>query len=244
MQIIGNEIEDGLSFADLSDIAFDKTIHDLRLGLPANLRDQAKPAGIAILKGGVAKLAASRGTFTLKGVEEELSGITYDQHALMGRGANRSVKCKHARYNVCIGNTAQDPDYINGKGRIEAFADLPNVNALKDALETLIGAKCPSLVGEVNFYYDVTKTGIGYHGDGERKFVIGIRVGDGSTDMPLKYRWHQKCKPVGSVMSFHLEDGDIYIMDEMAVGTNWLKDRRGFTLRHAAGCDKYAADKR
>ena len=35
-----------------------------------------------------------------------------------------------------------------------------------------------------------------------------------------------------------LNTGDIYIMSEKAVGSDWRKSSM-YTLRHAAGCNKY-----
>jgi hypothetical protein len=43
-------------------------------------------------------------------------------------------------------------------------------------------------------YYDVSKCGIGFHGDAERIKVIAIRLGE---SMPLHYQWFQNSKPVG-----------------------------------------------
>ena len=39
-------------------------------------------------------------------------------------------------------------------------------------------------------------------------------------------------------MVVDLEPGDVYIMSETAVGTNW-KRMTVLTLRHATGCDKF-----
>jgi len=36
-----------------------------------------------------------------------------------------------------------------------------------------------------------------------------------------------------------LNDGDLYIMSEKAVGTDWMRNKSGYTLRHAAGAKKY-----
>ena len=38
-------------------------------------------------------------------------------------------------------------------------------------------------------------------------------------------------------------DGDMYIMEEKAVGNDWKKSSI-FTLRHAAGAEKYLKEKR
>jgi hypothetical protein len=91
------------------------------------------------------------------------------------------------------------------------------------------------LEGEANYYYDISKCGIGFHGDGERKKVFAMRMG---APMPIYFQWFQRSAPVGNRMQFDLFDGDMYIMSEKAVGFDWLK-KIVPTLRHATGCDKY-----
>jgi len=91
------------------------------------------------------------------------------------------------------------------------------------------------LKGEANYYYDVDNCGIGYHGDAERRKVVAFRMGE---TMPIHFQWYQKSLPVGENVKIMLEDGDMYIMSDKAVGTDWMKKKEG-TLRHAAGCDKY-----
>ena len=95
------------------------------------------------------------------------------------------------------------------------------------------------LNGEANYYYDMSKCGIGYHGDAERKKVIAMRMGQ---SMPLYYQWFQNSKPVGERIKIELGDGDMYVMSEKAVGTDWLKKKTP-TLRHATGCDKFTVIK-
>jgi hypothetical protein len=84
-------------------------------------------------------------------------------------------------------------------------------------------------------YYDVSKCGIGFHGDAERRKVIAIRLGE---SMPLHYQWFQNSKPVGQRIELQINNGDLYIMSDKAVGFDWLKKKQ-LTLRHAAGCKIY-----
>ena len=88
---------------------------------------------------------------------------------------------------------------------------------------------------EGNYYYNPEKCGIGYHGDSERKIVVGVRLG---VSIPLCYQWFYKSKPIGDRIRLDLNHGDIYIMSAKAVGNDWRK-RSIYTLRHSAGCDKY-----
>ena len=142
------------------------------------------------------------------------------------------VKNKKARHNICFSDNSQEPDYEAGKGRIIPFNDVPILNNIKNELFKYTNLE---LVAEGNRYYNINYCGIGYHGDTERKIVIGIRSG---CDFPLKYRWFYQSKPIGDYININLKDGDLYIMSDKAVGHDWLL-RNTVTLRHAAGCDDY-----
>jgi hypothetical protein len=109
------------------------------------------------------------------------------------------------------------------------------LNTLRKNLLFIIGEKALDLKAEGNYYYDITKCGIGYHGDSERRRVVGVRIG---ATLPLRYQWFYQSKSIGPFINFNLEHGDIYIMSEKAVGTDW-KSSNIPTLRHAAGCDKF-----
>jgi len=50
--------------------------------------------------------------------------------------------------------------------------------------------------------------------------------------------WFHQSKPISEPIIFNLNHGDMYIMSEKAVGTDWKKSSK-ITLRHAAGCKKY-----
>jgi hypothetical protein len=154
-----------------------------------------------------------------------------DKKAFMkGRVVN-----KHARWNLCFGNTSQEPDYEAKRGRIVAFSDMPKLSRLRDALPDLFGESASQLLAELNFYYDVTQCGIGFHGDTERKRVIGVRLG---ASIPLHYQWFQESLPIGERIIVPLHHGDIYLMSEKAVGFDW-KRKKIPTLRHATGCRKF-----
>jgi hypothetical protein len=43
-------------------------------------------------------------------------------------------------------------------------------------------------------------------------------------------------------MIFPVDGGDVYVMSEKAVGTDWLK-KNTLTLRHAAGCAEFTTIK-
>lgn len=147
---------------------------------------------------------------------------------------------KRARHNVCYGDTAQEPDIVNKKGTIIPFSDLPIMNHIREALPQFLGKEADHLYAEGNKYYDISKCGIGFHGDTERKKVIGIRLG---ASIPLHYQWYKRFKPIGKRIEFHLYSGDLYVMSDKAVGYDWKKSSI-LTLRHAAGDKKYTNPKK
>ena len=187
------------------------------------------PAGVLVIRDGVNKLLGrSDGADALFA---EQAALPVDRQAFMyGRVVN-----KHARWNLCFDSFDQDPDYATGKGRIIRIDSLPLTNALYTAMPTTFGPKAADLKIEGNYYYDTSKCGIGYHGDSERRKVIGVRIG---VSMPLYYQWYHDGLPIGDRIMFTFNHGDIYIMSEKAVGTDW-KSRTIPTLRHAAGSPKY-----
>ena len=171
---------------------------------------------------------------------DELVNLDWDKKALIyGRVVN-----KHARYNLCFGDLAQEPDYANGKGRIVSWNSVPILTKIKTNLNKYIDMT--DLVGEGNYYYDVSKCGIGYHIDEERSKVIGVRIG--TSDMNICYQWHKKewddidkkykISMVGENLKINLNSGDLYIMSEFAKGVRFNKQTK-YIVKHAAGCDKY-----
>jgi hypothetical protein len=158
----------------------------------------------------------------------ELRSLTYDKKAVMyGRVCN-----KKARHNLCFADFDQEPDYENGKGTVVSFARLPELSKLRANLPKLLNDRAIGLLAEANHYYDINNCGIGYHGDKERKIVVGVRYGSA---FPLCFYWYHNSKRVSSRIDFELEHGDIYVMDEKACGQDAAL-RKTPTLRHAAGC--------
>lgn len=154
---------------------------------------------------------------------------------------------KHARKNICyVSKLEQEPDYLEGKGRIVDLEKKCILNSVVKKLTTefndiLIKNHSTSRVVinvvEGNHYYDLKKTGIGFHGDTERVSVICITIGGGG-NYPMRWSWFINGKPCGAPIDIGLNDGDLYIMSEKAVGSDWKK-RMIYTLRHSAGAEKY-----
>lgn len=161
----------------------------------------------------------------------EQATLNVDKKAFMyGRVVN-----KNARWNLCFDEKGKEPDYEKGKGRVVAFKDVPITKALLDSFPDYFGEKAEDLKGEGNYYYDIKKCGIGFHGDSERRKVLAVRMGG---SIPIHYQWFRHGKPVGNRVIVPLNGGDIYLMSEKAVGTDWKK-KNIYTLRHATGCDKF-----
>ena len=107
-------------------------------------------------------------------------------------------------------------------------------------MHNFLGDKAKNLNAEGNYYYE-QKSGIGFHGDAERKIVICLSLGDKST---LRYAWRLPgtSEHYGNPIDINVEHGDMYIMSEKATGYDW-KLRSKVRVVHAAGSDKYIVKK-
>ena len=153
------------------------------------------------------------------------------------------VQNKHARYNVCYGDVAQNADFEKGKGSIISYSSLPIMQMWRKELFKLCGENDSSLHTEGNLYYDLEKTGIGFHGDGERRKVVAGNFSDNGVVREINWIWYHKGERIGERTRVFLENGDMYIMSEKAAGTDWKK-RIIPTLRHAAAVEGTKAAKR
>lgn len=160
----------------------------------------------------------------------ELIELNWDKKMYMkGKVVN-----KHARWNLCFSNERQEPNYSEKKGRVIDFKTLPRLQSIRANLEFCFGEKATNLIAEGNHYYDIDKCYISWHGDFERRIVIGMRFG---AEMSLEYQWFHQCNSVGPKIDFRLRHGDLYIMSNKAVGTDWKK-KTILTLRHGANTSK------
>ena len=145
----------------------------------------------------------------------------------------QKVLNKLARANVCYGKTGRVANYKEGKGTIIGFDQSPLVGKLLQTVEILM--KDQDLIVEGNQYDDVSKNGIGPHGDTERVCVSCLRVG---ASMPMKFGMFWNCKVRGKPFETVINGGDLYFMSEEAVGAEW-KSRSKWIWRHCAGAPKY-----
>jgi len=245
MQIIGTLAKSGVSVDRLRELEENLTesgvsceLHDLSQVLEGHCEESVVPeAAVLVIHDGVNKmLGDDEGEADMLA---ELQSMPKDRQTFAyGRVVN-----KHARHNNTMADFSQDPDIANRKGTVVDFKNYPTTCTMRDGLTTLVQAPTP-LVGELNHYFDADKCGIGFHGDAERKIVVGVRLGNGADGLPLKYRWFQHSRPVGPEFRIELNAGDVYIMSEKAVGSDFKK-RSILALRHAAGKDscKYSRAK-
>ncbi len=238
MQKIGQGAQEGFSLDDLNQAKTwfeEKDVECSLVNLRSPLFDDLQPE-VNVEDAYI--LIIHRGLNCLLGPDHNSHDFFAEQDALdkdtkaymYGRVVN-----KHARHNLCFSDVDQEPNYQEGQGRVVAFDHTPLLKQVRESFSEILGDKGKNLVAEANYYYDINKCGIGYHGDAERHKVIGIRVG---ASLPLRYLWFYKNTAMGPYIEFILEDGDIYIMSEKATGRDWKK-RNIFTLRHAAGASKF-----
>jgi hypothetical protein len=162
---------------------------------------------------------------------DEQDALEKDTRAFMyGRVVN-----KHARHNLCFGPTDQDANYEHKKGTVVSFDRVPLLNAVRKKLPEVMGDIANDLVAEGNYYFDVKKCGIGYHGDSERRKVVGVRVG---ASIPLAMAWFHQKRNITEPVLFHINHGDVYFFSEKATGCDWKRSSVP-TLRHAAGAKKF-----
>lgn len=230
MQCIGQAAIEGFNLDDLNKakLCYEQNgvkcdLIDLKMLLPPELQSSAENAWLLVVREGLNTMIKP---YNSDNFFQEQAALPKDTKAKM---YNRVVN-KKARHNLCFGYTSQEPNYEAGQGRIVAFNDVPLLDHVRQVLPIVIGDKGVGLVAEGNYYYDITKCFISYHGDSERKKVIAIRLG---ATFPLYYQWFCQSKPVGFRGEVILNHGDIYIMSEKAVGSDWKK-KNIFTLRHAA----------
>lgn len=231
MQKIGNLATVGFDYQDLISTQKHFTAQNCVTELIDLSIGATDPAYVLIIRNGVNTLLAKNNLNSDSFYTEQMS-LDHDKKYF----AYGTVRNKHARWNLCFGPYSQEPDYQSGKGRIIQYSDVPHVDIIRKSLPAFFGQKAENLVVEGNYYYDLKKTYIGFHGDSERRKVIAVRLGQ---SFPLHYQWYTpnsagKVEPIGEPFHFMLNHGDMYVMSEKAVGTDW-KSRKEPTLRHAAG---------
>lgn len=218
MEKIGEISDRGFTHEDLLEIS--SRIKDCKI------YDLSENAYVLIVKNGVTNNFVNKDK-----LYDEMKKLNWDKKKFMyGRVVNSL-----ARWNLCFSDYSTEADYENGKGTIIDYTKLKNLNSIFQNIEKVFGPLAKNLKCEGNYYYDISKCGIGYHGDSERRKVIGFRIGG---SLPIYFQKYLNSEKIGERIQIDLEDGDIYIMSEKAVGTDWKK-KKIYTFRHAVGCSKF-----
>lgn len=227
-QMIGKLASEGMSFDELNK-AKEKFEEK---GFTTEFIDLVKEGEVGDIECEEASILVVRNYMSeLVEINKEVLDFEWDKKCWMrGRVVN-----KHARWNLCYSDEGQEPCYDEKKGRIIPFKDVPNLSKIREDLYGYVGEKGKNLYAEGNYYYDTKKTYIGFHGDSERRIVIALRLGTES--MPIHYQWFLRSSPIGKRIKIDLNPGDLYIMSEKAVGTDWKKKIIP-TLRHATAFDE------
>ena len=196
--------------------------------LPADRR-ASNEAAVLVFRGGA----------ELMGVEpdallREQSQVAYDRmYWDSRRGATLN---KRARRNVVFGDVGQAHSDDYRDPTVQAFAGVPALAEIRDRLEEVLGPKAAALSAEGNEYF-AQSSGIGFHGDAERRVVICLSLGGGST---LRYQWRDPGSSAHShpPVDIAVGHGDVYIASEKATGYDW-RSRSKARVVHAAGSAKY-----
>ena len=177
--------------------------------------------------------------YTLDDLMKEAMGKKWDSRYFDTR--RRKVLNKHARFNHMVASHSRKSNYDGGGkvGTTHAFSEMPIMDMIRKELGKLGDKFTLLIIAEGNLYLDggMKKNGIGWHGDTERRMVLAMRLGL-NPSMPFYYKWWYGCKSQGIRMEFQLNAGDIYVMSEWAVGTEWKKNSL-VTLRHATGAARF-----
>jgi len=200
---------------------------------------EVKEAHFLLIRDFIPKIL-EKNNLTMGDLMKEVTGQYWDTKYWDTR--RQKVLNKHARKNNCIAEIGQVADYEKGMGTIHSFESMKIMNLLRTEFQK-IGSKFEFACGEGNLYEDggKKKNGIGWHGDSERRRVLSMRLGL-NPSMPFYYRWKYRHQEIGKLMRWEINAGDVMVMSEWAVGTEW-KSSSKVTLVHSTGAKKYVKPK-
>ena len=143
---------------------------------------------------------------------------------------------KRARTNIVFGEKERVHSSDYRLSSVKSFENLPQLDKFRKLLPIVFGEKASGLNAEGNNYFH-NKSGIGFHGDAERKVVICLSLGKSSV---LRYHWRMPGSSDHTLepVDIRLNHGDIYIMSEKATGFDWKK-RSKVRVVHGAGHTSY-----
>ena len=225
MQMHGTKRVVGLSESSLCESAV--KFPEMAIVYRFEMNDQK--AVVVVFRGGVDYLLGNGGADDLF---LESKAQQFDTQFFNVR--RKVVQNKHGRLNNCYADMSQDADIPQRKGTVIAFDSAPKMKELRAKIPTLLGTETERLYAETNYYKDVRRreVGIGFHGDGERSIVVGVRLGEAS--LPIRFQWYHKSKPISEEIPIELHHGDVYAFSHTAVGGDWMCPSKT-TLRHGVG---------
>ena len=191
------------------------------------LKDNNEDAKVLVIRNCVDTLL---GKGESKNLVEDLIKLKWDTKYWDTR--RQKVLNKRARYNLCFGKEDKSSDFTSKSGSVISYDNISKLKNIKQILEEIAEEK--NLECEGNYYYDAKKCGIGFHGDAERKKVIGISLSTDDIVREINWIWYENYKRVSEKKRVQLFNGDCYIMNEKSTGFDW-KRKSILTLRHAAG---------
>ena len=211
--------------------------------LPEHLQTDKTNAGVLVIRNGAGLIQCSEdknihNSFSADKLLAEQQIVEYDNKYFDTR--RQKTLNKRARYNIVfsanIDNDIKHSDDYR-QCSVKSFHSLPYLSKFREELPKVFGEeKASDLEAEGNHYYE-EKSGIGFHGDTERKTVICLSLGKPSV---LRYQWRlpNSSEHTFSPVDINIGHGDVYVMSEKATGYDW-RMRSKVRVVHAAGSKKY-----
>lgn len=231
---LGSKRDNGFSVSELRALAisFGAKAELLCLSdmLPEELRKENEAATLVIRNGASVFLNRESAADDLL---REQKAVQYDCKFWDAR-RSRTLN-KRARYNIVFGDKGTKPSKDYKQCTVQAFEAVPHLAAFRASLAKRLGGKADALCAEGNHYFDAA-SGIGFHGDSERKTVICLSLGRSST---LRYCWRMPGSSENTLCTdIEVHHGDVYVMSEKATGFDW-RCRSKTRVVHGAGSSKY-----
>ena len=210
--------------------------------LPGHLQTDETNAAVLVIRNGAGLIQYDEDklnySFSADKLLAEQQTIEYDNKYFDKR--RQKTLNKRARYNIVFSADKDDDIKHSDDYRqcsVKSFMSMPYLSKFRDTLPKAFGQeKASNLEAEGNHYYE-DKSGIGFHGDSERKTVICLSLGKPSV---LRYQWRlpNSSEHTFTPVDINIGHGDVYLMSEKATGYDW-RMRSKVRVVHAAGATKY-----
>jgi hypothetical protein len=212
--------------------------YDLSERLPLDLaKDNEAP--LLIMRGVLQELATNSSVNVSELFHHEMTeNVVWDKKYWDVRRSK--TLNKQARLNTMFGNEEIQHSEDYRQPSVNSFSRLHILSTIREYLPMILGDKAIGLYAEGNYYHE-EKSGIGFHGDTERKIVVGVSCGSPTI---LRFQWRSpgNSEAYSCPIDFHINPGDIYVMGERTSGENWKK-RSQWRIVHSAGSSKYTTHK-